>query len=367
MIKLPNLFVTLKNNRFWLAICCFSFALFIIFSYLAYRAAWPYFFAAPGSQNQASDICTYPETCSEDSEPKDKDLVRRLIDGVYVKPGEENAFLLAVMIDNQAQARPQPGLTEANLVFEAEVEGNITRFLAVYTAKSAVGKIGPVRSARPYFIDWARELSALYVHSGGSPEALVKVSKDNIRDFNEFYYGNYFWRDASAVKPHNIFTSSDLLGKYLVGEKLEVADFFSWQFKGDLPLAARPDEAEIKIVFNSPDYAVLWKYQKESNDYLRYQAGREHLDDQGRSIRAKNVVIEKVETEIIDDLLRLKMTNLGAGQAFVCRDGSCQESQWRKKNSASRSRFYNLDGHEFEFNAGPTWVEVVGSKTQVEL
>jgi hypothetical protein len=105
------------------------------------------------------------------------------------------------MIDNSVFARPPSALSRAGLVYEAEVEGNATRLMAIFSSGKDLNEIGPVRSARPYFIEWAKEFGAPYVHCGGSPEALAILAKGGIIDINEFYGGAYFWRDET----HEIF------------------------------------------------------------------------------------------------------------------------------------------------------------------
>ena len=295
-----------------------------------------------------------------------EDCVRRYIDGVYVKPGQENLYPVAIIIENHVDARPQYGLSKANLVIEAEAEGRITRFLAVFADGQKIDKIGPIRSARPYFVDWAREFSAIFMHCGGSPEALVKIAKENIFDINEFYQGSYFWRDKSILAPHNIFTSTDNINKYLESKNKLEGKFLSWQFKND----GKPEEEtslskEIIIDFQLSGYMVKWKYNKENNDYARYAVDKAHKDAEGNEIRAKNVIIQYVEAKVIDEEFRLKMEHIGDGRAVVCLDGKCEEGEWEKKSSASRTRFYSNEGKEFKFNAGKTWIEVVRPENEV--
>ncbi len=282
------------------------------------------------------------------------DLVRRYIDGVLVESGKANIFPIAVIIDNHPDSRPPAGLSQASLVYEAEVEGVTTRYLAIFADWQQIDNIGPVRSARPYFVDWARELSALFVHCGGSPEALAKIIKDNILDFNEFYQGQYFWRGDDRAAPHNVMTSTQKLRSFLMDKDLIEGKYFSWNFKDDEP-AVEPAGHEIAI----PEFAVRWIYNRDNNDYIRYLGRQEHLDGEGQEIRAKNVILAFMPAEVLDEELRLKIETIGIGQAVVCLDGVCREGEWHKKSATSRTRFYNIDGDEFTFNAGPTWIEVV--------
>ena len=109
---------------------------------------------------------------------------RRVLDGVCVETEEQvNPRLVAVMIENHPDSRPQSGLYQASVVYEAPVEGNYSRFLAIFPSGVEVKKAGPVRSVRPYYLDWVREYGdPLYMHVGGSPEALVKIDNFNIND-----------------------------------------------------------------------------------------------------------------------------------------------------------------------------------------
>jgi len=286
-------------------------------------------------------------------------LVKRKIDGVLVPEGEDANYLIAVMIDNHWDARPPAGLSKAHLVFEAEVEGGITRIMGVFSTGQEIEKIGPVRSARPYFIDWARELSALYTHVGGSPDALVKLQMDKIESINEFYNGQYFWRDDNRDMPHNVFTSTELLEEYMADSSVDSNRFIPWEFKDEASEEERPDSGSINISYRLETHKVEWKYDKIDNSYIRYVAEDPYMDASGEIITAKNVLIQIAEAEEVDEELRLEMENIGSGKALVCMDGTCKTASWKKEHTSDRTRFYTEEGKEFKFNPGMTWVEVV--------
>ncbi len=355
-----------KKRAKWLWITAiFALAVFaavLVYAVLSYRSV--IYGEVNIVPNNKIDKQTVKKECS--------DCVRRYIDGVYVKPGEENPYPSAVIIENHPDARPQFGLAQANLVYEAEAEGGITRFLAIFAGGQNLKKIGPVRSARPYFVGWARGLSALFAHSGGSPEALAQIAQENIFDLNEFYNEKYFWRDKSKNAPHNLFTSSEKLDKYLELKNKKQGTFLSWRFKDDENREGLSSEASelspvggIAINFKSPEFAVKWKYDARNNDYVRYMGGQAHIDASGKDIRAKNIAIMYVKARVIDEKLRLKMEYIGTGKAFICLDGKCEEGEWRKKTDASRIRFYKKNGKEFIFNAGITWIEAVRPEINV--
>lgn len=362
----------LTKNKLWLGISVFTFALFIIIVFLAYKQIASFF----GISNKGTLFSPQKQTENEASTTSEKikaeqkictDCVRRLIDGVYVEKGKENFFPIAAVIENHIDARPQAGLSKADYVIEAEAEGGITRFLAVFADGEKIDKIGPIRSARPYYVDWTEEFAALYVHCGGSPDALAKIIKDKVLDFNQFYKDNYFWRSDDRPVPHNVYTSTDQLNQYLSEKKKSEGSFLSWNFKDDNPLPAEKKGEDIKIKFKTPDYYVDWIYNKNSNDYSRILAGQKHKDNDGSEVKAKNIVVQYVKAYVIDASMRLKMSYIGAGKAVVCLDGKCSEGTWKKNTNSARTRFYNKDGKEFSFNAGTTWVEVVRPERTVEI
>lgn len=314
--------------------------------------------------NQALQVKT---AIKEKERPEEEVRVRRFLDGELVSVGEENNYPVAVMIDNHSDARPQSSLADANLVYEAEAEGGITRYLAIYANMKDLLEIGPVRSARPYFVDLAQEVGALYVHVGGSPEALAVLTKNKVFDLNEFYNGRYFWRDSNRSAPHNTYTSFVNLEKYMNSNELNSGKYLIWKYKDDLAENERPDVGGVKIGFRSP-FGVSWQYNKENNNYLRYLNNRIHVDRSGKTVTAKNILVQIIFAEEVDKELRLKMDVVGGGKGVACLDGECREAYWRKKSKTSRTRFYNDSefNEEIELNGGTTWVEIVRPEIGVE-
>ncbi|MDD5040738.1 MAG: DUF3048 domain-containing protein [Patescibacteria group bacterium] len=312
-------------------------------------------------------------TKSHNSNSSDS-LVRRAIDGVYVPADQSNHYPVAVMIENLVSSRPPSGLSNANVVYEALAEGGITRFMALYTGELyGLPEIGPVRSARPYYLDWALEYKALYAHVGGSPQAIADIKSKGVFDLNQFFNSQYYWRDSNRLAPHNLYTSGEKLAFALRDlEASASGDFQSWKFKDDASLPDRPTVSKkISIQFSSMNYNVEYQYDREQNDYLRYQATEIHRDKptaegaEGSAIRAKNVIVQKVKTRLLDDE-RLGMDTVDEGVALIFRDGTAIEGQWKKASVSDRTRYYDADGDEIELNAGTTWVEIVPTDRDVE-
>ena len=235
-----------KQARFWTLVAIIFFISSVVLGFFVWLI-----FSGPNNNKAVEILRLLSQRWGHNSAISDQPvaiaLAPRLIDGVFAPIEEQNRLLWAIMIDNQIDARPPAGLSRASMVIAAEAEGGINRFLAVYAPTLALEEIGPIRSARPYFIDCAHEFDALYVHVGGSPEALVKLKKENIFHLNEFYNDDSFWRSAKFNAPHNVFTSSQNLNAYYQENSNPEPTYFSWRFKDDLLVADRPASSHITI------------------------------------------------------------------------------------------------------------------------
>jgi hypothetical protein len=296
----------------------------------------------------------------------------RVLDGVMVKKGEGNHYPYAVMVENLATVRPQSGLDKAGVVYEALAEGGITRFLAIYATYDEVKEIGPVRSARPYYLDWVAEYSPLYAHAGGSPDAIRLIPQiDNITNLDQIGGQHaYFWRDASrsTASEHTLFTSSELLSLALRDKEItEEGDYVPWLFKEEEKASQRVNEAkEITIDYSTFSYKVSYQYDFENNRYLRKNGDEPHMEYvTGEQLFAKNVIVQYVKTSKAD-ATRLAMDTIGEGGALLFQDGEMINATWEKKSQTGRTRYYDMDGREIRLNPGPTWVQIVPTDRTVE-
>lgn len=297
----------------------------------------------------------------------------RSIDGKLVEPGQENPWLIGVMIENLASAsvRPQSGLSSFPIVYETLAEGGITRFLALFIGEEA-REIGPVRSARPYYVEIAEEYDALYDHAGGSPQALSEIIRYGVHDLNAIGNGSRFhWRDRSKSAPHNLSTSSEKL--QLALRDFEFTDkhpkFEPWIFKDEAPLDQRGENGqELKVNFSSVSYQARFVYDRDSNTYGRFHGETEHKDaNTDQQIRVNNVIVQKVAEERGGGEKGRILLNLqGEGEVLVFRDGQIITGNWKKADRNSRTKWFDAEGKEIPLNRGHSWVIIVPEGRTVE-
>lgn len=276
--------------------------------------------------------------------------------------GRRNPVTYAACIDNIAQARPQSGLDRADIVYEVLAEGGIPRFLAIYSCRQA-DRIGPIRSARTYFISLAQQFDAVMVHAGGSPQALSMIEQGEIRSLSQFEFTRAYYRDPERRRPHNLFTNTSRLANAaeMVGFT-SLRDPVGPEF-GERQIEGEPAET---IVVPFPTTRVGYEYSPETGDYLRFMNREPHVDAvTGRQLRAKNIIIQFTEERVTDQAGRLDITLLGSGRALFFVDGRRVEGTWQRDSENQPFRYEDLNDREFEFRPGQTWVEIVSENTRV--
>jgi len=289
------------------------------------------------------------------------------LDGTRAEASLANRHPLAVMVENHPDARPQAGLDKASIVYEAITEGGITRFMAIFGPRDA-NKIGPVRSARTYFIDWTAEFNAFYAHCGGNLDALDKIKSDRILDLDQFALGETaYWREPEAGKAieHTMFTATDRL--YTAAKKkgwTETANFTKFKFRDQNAAAYDTNPIQrVEIDFSEPQYRVVWNYDRTSNTYLRNMAGAPHRDKiTGNQLSPSNIVIQEIERWEAPTTINEQgwaMKTIGSGQAKILAEGQLIKGTWRKTSQTDRTLFYDENGTEIKFIPGQLWVEIV--------
>jgi hypothetical protein len=363
MNKIINILKSIKNERktFWYFLV-FIIILLVIISIFIFRDE-------PSSKKgyPKDNLNSVTENRTSINQ-KETGKIRHPLNGEFMEKEEELSIPVAAVIDNHKKARPAYGLEMADIVFEAEVEGGITRYLAIFKDAQKIKKLGPIRSARPYFVDWANGISALFVHCGGSPQALAKIAASGVKDINEFYNSPYFERDNNIKRPHNIFTSGEKLKRFLKNSsyKKTIQSIEPWNFKKKNNTIEEENKQEEISIEYKPPYNVKWKYKK-GEGYIRYLNNSLYRTGDNNIIKASNVIIQINPAKVRDEKLRLKMDTLGAGKVFVCSNGSCQKGEWRKKSSSDRIQYYTKDGKIMPLIPGLTWTQVVKSVKEINI
>ena len=298
---------------------------------------------------------------------------------------------LGVMIENHSDARPQSGLSGADVIYEAVAEGGITRFLAIFYCQDA-GEVGPVRSARTYFIDFASEYgnSPLYAHVGGANQAgpadalsqLDTYGWTGYNDMNQFSIGfPTFWRDYdrlghTAATEHTMYSTVQKLWDLAATRGLTNVDkngkswdttFVPYEFTDDAPSSARPANQSIHLEFwqsaGSP-YFVDWTYDTTTNLYKRANGTTPHIDrDTNKQITAKNIVVLSMVELNADDgyenNVHLLYKDKGTGKATIFKDGKQIKGTWQKDTRTGRTIVKDANGVQVKFDRGLIWFEIL--------
>ncbi|KKR18533.1 MAG: hypothetical protein UU65_C0002G0032 [candidate division CPR2 bacterium GW2011_GWC1_41_48] len=266
----------------------------------------------------------------------------------------------AVSIENSPEARPQSSLNMADIVYETVAEGGITRFLAFYQ-QNEPNEIGPVRSARTYFLDWVMPYDAVFVHAGGSEAALNLIRSLGIKEIDDLKGDKAFWRDNSRYAPHNDYTNYSKIKNVALKKGFDLDyNVAGYSFKDDLKKEERLEAQTINVSFSSASYNVSWQYNKERNLYNRLIAGTPHLDRvTDKQIMAKNIVVQEVLQFPSSTAEQHSKKTVGSGNATIFLDGQAVKAIWKKADRKSPTRFYDAAGNEIKFNRGQTWFEVI--------
>jgi len=298
---------------------------------------------------------------------------------------------LGIMIENHQEARPQSGLSSADVIYEAVAEGGITRFLAIYYCNSSE-QVGPVRSARTYFLDFISEYGAspLYVHVGGAnqpgpADALSQIEDYGwvgLNDMNQFSIGfPTFWRDYDRLghpvsTEHTMYSTTEKLLQFAATKRkltAEDADGITWtkgfiqySLKDDALTSQRPPSQKVHLEFwtTDPDYNVDWTYEPIANIYKRNNGGAVHTDfNNKQQLTGKNIVIlTMVETSANDGYennAHLLYRTKGVGKANIFMDGKETIGTWRKDSRTSRTLLFDGSGAPIKFNKGTVWFEIL--------
>ena len=292
-------------------------------------------------------------------------LVPAPITGVDVSEEAAAKPVTAVMIENSTDARPQSGLKSADLVMEAVAEGGITRFVALFQQGNPES-IGPIRSARPYYVELAKTFDAAYVHAGGSPDGLQRVADLGVKDMSAFDNDGTYIRISSRAAPHNLYSSMANLDIKRAQLGYTSSSFTTWTHKSDTPQTPTANTIHFNMsgVYYNPDYT----YDIATNSYRRSINGEPQTDASPG---------EGVDPQIMPKVLISLVTSkgqsgqystyqlTGSGTMVVFQDGIVSEGTWTKDSASSQFIFKDKNGLDFSFNKGQIWMTLLGSRGDI--
>lgn len=356
-----------------------------------------FYLVEKGQKDNTSNNTTESEASKQVDLPPKPKYTENPINGVPIletkKSEIERRLPLCVMIENLPDARPQYGLYDADMVYEAVAEGGITRFMAVFWSKD-VEKIMPIRSARKYYVDWSTDIKdCIYYHIGEatSPDPDVGVRQTINRYGIKNIHDILFWRDKECDRvkntEHCAYSSTKAIWDHAkeLGWSGDIDNVRSYLFKHDKdPIISgvgihdySTSSHQIHVTLSRPyktiAYHIIWVYDPKTNSYLRYHGvfdNKEPLVDpvSGKNISAKNIALIRTKIKFTGDIKnRNEVTVIGSGPAWILIDGKVVEGRWEKKDINSRTIFYDLEGNEFRFDRGQLWIQAIPDDIGIQI
>jgi len=283
------------------------------------------------------------------------------------RPDPQLPGTIGIMVENSPESRPQAGLEKADIVYEMEAEGGITRFLAFFYRFSSE-KVGPVRSARMGFYDIATAYGVPYAHAGGNYDVLVELKDRNRRLLNLdeiLTCGPCFWRISARKAPHNLYTSTDRI----VGRAKELG--FGLKplpplTEGAAPAGGKPAH-EIALHWGPRSQTVSWAWNGKR--YERTESDTPHVMESGGRLQADNVIVLFTrfawDGKAQDGEGQYNVSVVGSGSGFVYRDGQVYPLRWSKTAREEHYQLTTPEGSAVLLAPGQTWFEVLKAKEHV--
>ena len=309
------------------------------------------------------------ETISEEGENEPVEAVEEK--QVQIFSGNDRP--IAVMIDNHSGAWPQAGLNQAYMVYEIIVEGGETRLMALFKGVD-LEKIGPVRSARHYFLDYAMENDAIYVHFGQSPQAESDIKKYSIHDINGIAEdGTTFWRVKDKSAPHNAVTSTQKLLESAKSKNYRTTSTEE-SVLNYVTDEVNLEDGEVATTITIPHsdlQTVEYEYDEENKVYVRYARGEEQTDwDTDEPVTAKNIIITFCDNYTLSDTEnkgRQGLKNIGTFDGYYITNGRAIKIQCIKNDREEKTVYQDMNGNEINVNDGNTFVNICPTDAEVEI
>ena len=320
-----------------------------------------YFFGDKQNTNDVISLGTDIVNNNEENNQPNEEVTKKSIN---IFSGTERPY--AVMIDNHLGALPQAGLNKAYIVYEMIVEGGETRLMALFKGQN-LDKIGPIRSSRHYFLDYALENDAIYVHFGWSPQAQADISKLGVNNINGITAGenaNAFWRVTEKYAPHNAVTKSVNIIEMakqrnysITSDKKSVLNYVA----DEVELSEGQSAASVTIPYSTSN-TVKYVYNTQTKRYTRYSRGNVQTDwNTKENITTKNIIVTFVENTTLNDgenKGRQTLDNVGTRDGYYITNGKAIKIKCKKSSRSAQTVYEDLQGNEIKVNDGNTFIQI---------
>jgi hypothetical protein len=276
----------------------------------------------------------------------------------------DNIAVLAI-VENSVNARPQSGLNDADIVYETLAEGGIPRFIALFQKNSAK-KIGPIRSARSYFLDISKEYNLPFAHCGGSEEALIKIKNENLMSMNEIAYGSTYWRDKERKAPHNLYTSTEKLRELIKAKNFVKAPTVKLKFDKSYWENDKLSKATNVFLKINKFYNTSYTY-KDGLYYKSMDGTASTNKEDSLPLAFKNIVLQITSIKTQADGDHLDIALVGQGNGYVISNGKFTKMHWAKKDATSQTHLTNEQGNDLPLSPGNTWWNIVDNNTVIDI
>ena len=329
----------------------------------------------------------------QSKETEDKTEPEQIQKKLTIVDEDSNERPIAIMIDNNVGNTSHQGLQNSYLNYELIVEGGLTRIMAIFKDQDLTS-IGPVRSSRHSFLDYALESDCIYVHYGWSPYAQNDIQALNVDNINGLYDSEPFWRTTTLAAPHNVFTSIEKIYAYAQSKSYPITTT-NWKLLNYNPESVNLnepigqeeviDEATGKTTkkdITNPELLLAnsvsipysyyqtrsYTYDASRQVYLRFMNGNPHLDSSTQQqLYYKNIIIEKVVNHILDSEGRQDLDTVGTGTGYYIANGYALPITWTKESRNAKTKYTYSDGKEIEVNDGNTFIQIVPETSTITI
>ena len=292
---------------------------------------------------------------------------------------------VSIVFNNLKDALPQSGLSGCDIIYEALAEGGVLRLEGIVLDYANVGKLGSVRSARPYLVEIALAYDAIFVHAGGSTEAYDLISRLKVNDLdgvkNGPFYANgveLFWRDQYRLEhgyayEHTMFTSgaNAVLGIGAKSYRTNLSDSTFTAFRFDPAfsgISSGKSATYLKIPHSN--YSVSeFQYDADKNQYLHRQYNQEHVDgENGAQVATENVFVLFTQQSLIPNGAGKRIITLtGEGTGYYLNGGEYTQIRWKRESETAPFHYYNVDGSELAVQCGKSYVSIVDQSSSASI